>query len=179
MVAHHRRVTQRGNDFFVWRSLKSDMSGRNEQISASRPTSAMNGRLQLVRKGSTIAANVAEGPGGEFTLLKEYPFGDEDVNDVAIVAATGGPEAALDVRITDFMIRATSFPSTAADKVVAVPTGTTVPNNLGDDTAKGKLAAVLLIGLLITVSIAFALWFVVRRRPGVVVSDDNVNKSET
>src|SRR5262249_50799560 len=48
-------------------------------------------------------------------LLKQFPFGTEDLKLIRIVGGTGGPDATLDARITDFRVRAPSLPRTDSE----------------------------------------------------------------
>src|SRR5262249_33762346 len=69
-------------------------------------TQAKTGRLRLVRQGSTIFYYATEGLDDTFTLLQQFPFSAADIEDVRLVASTGGPKAALDVRVSDLSIKA-------------------------------------------------------------------------
>ena len=94
-------MTGDGDEFFLWRTQVNELKGKNEQKQEIRAASAKSGMLRLVRTGSTITGYVADGPSGDFVRIKEYPFGAEDLKNVAIVAATGGPNAAFDVSISE------------------------------------------------------------------------------
>jgi RNA polymerase sigma factor (sigma-70 family) len=73
------------------------------------PAAAGAGRLRLVRRGATLFFYTSEEPGETFTLLSRGGFGTKDLKDVRLLAATGGPAASLDVRVTDLRLRADGF----------------------------------------------------------------------
>jgi DNA-directed RNA polymerase subunit RPC12/RpoP len=66
---------------------------------------AKTGRLRLVRTGAELFFYRGEGD-NDFVLLDTQPFGTKDLKDVRIVASTGVPKAVLDVRVSEFRIRA-------------------------------------------------------------------------
>ncbi len=70
------------------------------------PASASTGRLRLVRRGAMLSCYTSEEPQEAFTLLSRGEFGTKDLKNVRLLAATGGPPASLDVRVTDLRIRA-------------------------------------------------------------------------
>jgi hypothetical protein len=111
----------KGPMLVAWSSLWNQAAGKNvsrvREVTAGAPT----GRLRLVRTGGLLAHYVAEGPGEDFKLLQEEPFPTDDLKDVRLVAATGSPEAALDVRLTDLRIRATAIANAEAVTKVTPP----------------------------------------------------------
>jgi len=58
-------------------------------------------------------------------IAGDIPFGIQDVNEMRIVATTGGPRAALDARVTDLRIRANTVSQHArqSSEAVAQPLG--------------------------------------------------------
>jgi hypothetical protein len=62
-----------------------------------------------VRRGRELSYYSAEGREGEFVFRAKIPFGDENLAAIRLVAATGGPSAAIDVRATDLHIRAATL----------------------------------------------------------------------
>jgi hypothetical protein len=74
------------------------------------PAGMKSGRLRLVRAGAILSHYVAEDAAGGFALLRQHPFGAEDVRAIHVGGHTGGRKAALDFRITDLRIRAESLP---------------------------------------------------------------------
>jgi hypothetical protein len=101
-----------------------------------------------------IAYYVSEGPDQEFRLLQGYPISPEDLENIRLLGVTGGPQAALDVRITDFHIRAESLPN--------------LPAATRQRGAKVWLMAAELVGLVITLVflLSLGLWLSRRQNRG-------------
>jgi hypothetical protein len=103
-----RRICQWGGpQFLTW--VRRQEEGGDKSRYKEHAAEASSGWLRMIRNGSMIAYYAAEGPEGSFTLLEQYPFSPDPIEDVRIVASTGGPQAALDVRVTDLHIRAESL----------------------------------------------------------------------
>jgi hypothetical protein len=153
-AALSRRVqSEWGTQFITSVSLWDGAAGKDRKKGNGFATKAKAGRLRLVRRGSVLAYYAAEGSGGDFTRLTEYPFGPEDLKDVRVVGCTGNAESFLDVRVTDLRIRAASLPPSGD--------GGRPPREVED---KGRPVVVALLGLALTLSvIALGAWFVVRR----------------
>ena len=84
--------------------------GKKEQITTQTfPTGTTKGRLRLVRAGAVLHFLAAEDGDDDFELLHSAEFGVKDLKSVRLTAATGGPNAAFDVRITDLRIHAEGF----------------------------------------------------------------------
>ncbi len=159
LVTLSRRVAKDGATFFLWSSLVDKATGVEEKKNFALRTAAKTGRLRLVRTGPNIASYVAEGGEGEaFRLVKQLPFGVDDLKEIGIVGATGSPQATLDVRVFDFLVRAEALPG--LDGAIAVA-DSSVPAPA--PTMKGW-GGVLLIGLVVTLSLALGLWLLVRGR---------------
>ena len=90
--------------------LKKAGKGKEQVAVKNIPSEAMTGRLRLVRAGGVLYYFAAEDWSDNFTLLHTAEFGAKDLKSVRVVAATGGPGAAFDVRATDLRIRAEAFP---------------------------------------------------------------------
>jgi hypothetical protein len=116
------------------------------------PTEARTGRLRLARTGSALSCFASEADNEDFVLLKEYPFSPLDVKQVFLHASTGGPNAELDVRVSDLHIVADALPDLAAS--ATPPAG----------TKRWFAAAVILNLLLLLVAGA---WLTLRRRRAV------------
>jgi serine/threonine protein kinase len=102
-----RRVEEvGGRQYVAWMSQWKEDLGQSRQEFREFPARSQAGRLRMVRRGAVVSYYAAEGPDKPFRLLREYPFGAEDVEDIRIVGSTGGPRAALDVRVTDLRIKA-------------------------------------------------------------------------
>jgi hypothetical protein len=103
-----RRVSRwSGTEFLAWARQKEDGHDRSKFKEFS--TRAKSGRLRLVRTGSIVSYYAAEGPDDLYTLLQQFPFSPNSLENIRIVASTGGPKAALDVRFTDLHVRAESL----------------------------------------------------------------------
>ena len=113
-----------GSRFIGWSNMWDNVGEKKVSHSISVPTKVMNGRLCLVRFGADVHYGYSDGPDGAFRFFKKFPFGAEDVRRVRVVGATGGAKATLDVRVTDFRIRADAIlnlPAGAAPAPVGQP----------------------------------------------------------
>jgi hypothetical protein len=149
------RSIQEQPAFGIWYQLRDQASGQGRtEESKQFPSKAMKGQLRLVRNGTTLSYYVAEDLSDKFTLLFEHPFCTEDIRAVRIGGQTGGTKASLDFRIADLRIRAQSFVN--------------LPDPSGADQAKpaerGWLFAGLLVGGVLTGSLALASWLAARQR---------------
>jgi hypothetical protein len=157
--------------FTAWAPALVDAKGKKLQRILYAPTAAKSGRLRVVRQGTAFAYFVAEGAGDEFRFLSRYALNEGPVTMIRLVAATGGPEAAVDVRFTDLRVRAESFPdqpggqganpADAAD--VDTPAGLT-GWQMALITSCAAIAVLLVLGLG-----GFAYWR--SRRPAAVRAD--------
>src|SRR6185503_7289897 len=77
--------------------------------------------LRMSRTGAELSYFFAEGDAEEFSLIKSYKFGAEDIRSFNIVGSTGGPKSSLDARVTDLVIRAAKFQRTPPAKPPAIP----------------------------------------------------------
>jgi hypothetical protein len=110
-------------------------------------TDAKSGQLRLVRTDTVLSFLSSPTDSEEFTLLKEYPFTTNDLKTVFLEASTNDPKDLVDVRITNLRVRA-----------AAIQTGKApLPR-------KGGLAAILLVGLVVTMFSILALWLILRWR---------------
>ncbi|HKI37078.1 MAG TPA: protein kinase [Gemmataceae bacterium] len=150
------RGVREGRQFTTWFQLTAEGADKphTEEL-RSFPSTNVAGRLRLVRTGPNLAHYVAEGPGEDCVLLRQHRFGPEDVRAVRLGGETGGPRAALDVRVSDLRIRADSLPSLPA----AAPTAPA-------PRSRKWLVAAGTAGLLITVSLMIPLLVWLRGRRG-------------
>lgn len=139
-----------GTQFAAWTILWNSELGKNQHNWHPFPASAKKGRLRMVRRDATVSYSVAEGAAADFKTLLELPFSNEDLKEVQIIGYTGGPRAALDVRFTDLIIRSGSLPDAGSAPGKQI-------------SWKGWTAAVLLLGLLL--SLALTVWLYLRQRP--------------
>jgi hypothetical protein len=139
-------ATREGTQFLAWMRLWHEELGKNQDRAKGFPTQAKSGRLRLVRTGSDLSYQVAEGAEPLFTALQQYPFGAENLKCVRLVGALGDPPASLDVRVTDLHIAAESLPDLAA----APPVPPARPRHW--------LAAVGIVGVLLAVLLGVGLY---------------------
>ncbi len=128
------------------------------------PARSPQGRMRLVRNGAMLSFWAAEAD-GKFEHLRETPFGTEDLSDVKLLATTGGPKAAFDVRFSDLYVRATGLPTVKA--VVLEKPVEPEPAAREHASSGGWLGAVIVIGVGLVVALALlsgAILFVARRK---------------
>jgi hypothetical protein len=101
-----KEPTPAGNDRFG----RPDFSSRETQSIERKAAAADSGRMRLVRSGETLFFYGSDGDNAAFELISSQPFGAKDLQNVRILASTGGAGAALDVLVTDLVIRADAFP---------------------------------------------------------------------
>ncbi len=75
------------------------------------PTSALSGSLRLVRTGTTLSYQVAEGGRSTFQELYQTEWRGEDLDTVRFAVDNGGSPTLVDVRIKAVSIRADDFGS--------------------------------------------------------------------
>jgi hypothetical protein len=125
------------------------------------PVQSKSGRLRYVRSGSDLYYALAEGADEEFTVKSKYSFGAEDLRAIRIIGVTGNETATLDMRLSDFCIRADAIPNAPAS--AGPPPVQVAPPQ---PPRKGSLAAVLAGGVAFGVLLAFGLgvWLFISRR---------------
>ena len=128
LAGFSRHVKAKGpTKYTAWRNQWDDATGKNKQKFKGFDVKGTKWRFRLTRTGATLSYFLAEEGDPDFRLLQQYDFVEDDVKDIRLVATTGGPLAALDVRITDLRIRAESLPNLeaveASPKTVAPPRG--------------------------------------------------------
>ena len=149
--------------YSAWRNQWDDATRKNKQKFKAFDVKSTKWRFRLARTGATLSYFVAEEGDPDFRLLQQYDFVEDDVKDIRLVASTGGPLAALDVRITDLRIRAESLPNLpkqeaaeASQKAVAPAKGAPITEEptRGEPTGRdwriwlaAGVGAVLLLGL--------------------------------
>jgi RNA polymerase sigma factor (sigma-70 family) len=146
-------LPQRGNRFVVetWNKEKP-----NQQFWKEYPAPSRTGKLRMVREGSTLSYQAADGPGDDF---REIHKGEYSADDVAIVRfALAGHPVRVDARLIDLRIRY------GAPIPADVPTP---PARGTKERSGGWLAASLLIGgflLALLVAVVGARWLFLRPR---------------
>jgi hypothetical protein len=157
MASFSRQVSRRfaRTQYLTWQSLWDEAAGKDQEQAFAVATPVKAGRLRMVRTGNLLAFEAAEGFDGAFERIKEYPFGSQNLKEVRILGATGGPQASLDVRVFDVRIRAAALPT--------LPTGDRLPAAEPEPPIrrKGFLAAALGVGLMVIVSLG--MWLYLRR----------------
>lgn len=138
------RVRNASNEtkFSSWAPTLTDDFGNKVTRHKFLPTEAKAGRLRMVRVGKDVSYHAAEEK-GEFTQYAKFTMADGDVKRVRLLGTTGGPKAALDIRFTDLVIRAESFPDLPAE--AQVNPGGVVAN----PTAPGSQSNLVIVGILI------------------------------
>jgi len=119
------------------------------------PASSLAGQLRLTRKGNKATCWASEKTGGPFRELRggSFDLGPEPVKTVRL-AALAGTEVALDLRILDLQIRASSpLSGQSQDSTTTRKAG-----------GKGWLAAAVLVGFVIAGCCLGCLWLAVRQR---------------
>jgi hypothetical protein len=114
LVALSRRVAkwwQGGTQFGAYTRAKDQRTNRPKERFETFLTKAKTGRLRIVRKGSVVSFEAAEGSSNEFKRLEQVPFDSGDVGEVRLVEGGGGPHGWLDVRVTELTIRADALPA--------------------------------------------------------------------
>jgi hypothetical protein len=109
------------------------------------PAQAKRGRLRLVRAGGDVSYFATEGD-GDFQLVQQYAVGTAPVKSIRIVGTTGGERASLDFRVHELRVRAES-----------------IPNLPSQQAAKGTLAVVGLVVMLVIIGLAVGFWLYRRR----------------
>ena len=95
-----------GKQFISWFALTKDDGGKPyADVLRSLASQSSTGRLRLVRVGSVLSFLAAEGENGEFKRVYRDTFRPDDVEQIRIGGYTGGPESALDARVTGVRIR--------------------------------------------------------------------------
>jgi hypothetical protein len=147
-----RSFEKDGQQFFgAWFSLRDEATGKERSQWKGTPTQALSGRLRLVRKGTVVSYYVAEEAQSNFTLIQEFSWSAEPLEELRLYGRTESPEGSLDVRITDFQLRAAALPGLSAK-----PT----PSSAG----RGSMAKGMILVLGITLATLSGVWFLVRRR---------------
>src|SRR5262249_210007 len=105
------------------------------------PTNATAGRLRLVRVGGEVSYFASDHPNAELRLLNQLPIGEQEMEDLRLIAFTGGPRATIDVRFSDLHIRMGNLPRPTEAPKPARPKGW-----LGTAAVLG-MVLLLLVGL--------------------------------
>jgi hypothetical protein len=102
--------------FTAWANRTNEATGKNDAQFKGFDAKSTRWRFRLARTGAVLSYLLAEQDEPDFRLLHQLAWFDEDLKDIRVVASTGGPQAALDVRVTDLRIRAESLPNLPDDE---------------------------------------------------------------
>jgi hypothetical protein len=158
------RLMRPGGDRIMWDRRYDNVGDKPKFAGGDEPCTDKLVRLRLRRSGAQLAYLWAVGAeGGEFKKLTQNHFGDDDVKQVSLRAATGQQPLSVDVRLIDLRIRsagATALPPVA---VAALPPASSAP---GTPPPRTWLVAVLLTGLalLLVFFLGLAAWILLLRR---------------
>jgi hypothetical protein len=148
-VTFSRRVrTAGGDEYFPWLLLPDEKSGKPLPQENHFPAPGRSGRLRLIRTGSKVSYWVAEGVDKEFQRLEEFAFSSEDVKNVGLYAASGGPKVVFDVRVLDLHVRAESLSD--------------LPPTV--DKPRGRAALVMILFGVLAATLFLGVWWYARRR---------------
>jgi serine/threonine protein kinase len=168
VAALSRRVeSSGGTEFLTWVSLWNEDAGKHEQHFKAFFTAAKTGRLRLTRLGSVVTYSVSEGEQAEFTQLLKYSFSAEDLEDVRILASTGGPKAALDARVSDLRVRAVSLSQTTPE-----------PGSFSGIQKGSKGGAAITLAALLVLAATVGVWLAVRHNRRAANQDADPNEED-
>jgi hypothetical protein len=147
--------------YSTWRNQWDDVTRKNKQKFKGFDVKGTKWRFRLARTGSTLSYYVAEEGDADFRLLQQWDFVEDDCKDVRVVAQTGGPLAALEVRVTDLRIRAESLPNlpiadASTAKQEAAPPGDPPGVPAGPGGWRIWLAAG--VGAILLLALGLAIW---------------------
>jgi hypothetical protein len=142
--------------------LPKDKWGNEQFDTIERPNSMRTqvteptGRLRLVRSGSVVFFYTSEGAAKAFALRHKGEFGTKDLKNVRLLGSTGGPGAALDVRVTDLWIRADALLRTVepVDAPVAIA-----------PVRRWRTMVLALAMVSVAIVLALGAWWYARHRP--------------
>ncbi len=139
-----------GSNFVPWQSLWNEPAKKGVISANVFSTKTKTGRLRLVRSGPHLYYGFAEGPDGDYRFRANFTFGPEDLREIRIIASTGGEQAAIEARATDFRLRADAIPRAPAAPPAAADQA---DGPAADPPAPSRawLKASLLIGAIIVV----------------------------
>ncbi len=133
-------------------------------VLGGKSATGTTGQLRIVRGGDELFFLASSGADQPFTLIKKIRFGPENIKRVSITGMTGHENAMLDVRLTDFSIRADAILGAPAPGAAAAPPA--LPAAADAQTKDGRiwLIAGLLVGLTVILLgvLAFGAWFLLR-----------------
>jgi serine/threonine-protein kinase len=147
-------LADKGSGYLTWISPV----GKNRYQGRHFPPAGKTGRLRLARAGNLVSYRVAEGESDQFRLLHQNEFVSGGLQDVQLIATTLGPEALLDLRISDLHIRAKAV----LDSPLVGPAE-------GPATGAGGRSRVFLVSTVVLVlglGLIYGVWLFARQRRG-------------
>lgn len=167
VIGFSRHMPNQGPSFFsTWHNAWDKKTKKNNQQFADFPAKSTKWRFRLTRTGALYSYYLSEDGDADFRLLQTFLFIDEDLKGVRLVAATGGPNAELDMRISDLRIRAESLPDKAALRDLQE-----VPDAPGATPQKGFSWFWLTVGMGILMVLAMVLALLRNRRVARIAHD--------
>ena len=154
-----RLVLPQGVQAIFWDKYNAKLWGEQQ---GAAPCTEKVGRLRLKRTGTTLLYLWAPGIDGDnFQQIHQMEFFADDMDAIRLTALTGRTPSSVDVRLLDLRVRG---------QLIATPILA---------AERGTLAAVLLVGMLVTLGFAIGAWlFVRRRRPAVLVGTGSAHLAQ-
>ncbi len=135
-----------------------DKFGANRQ--SFLPSKDTVGRFRFLRTGPTLYCLWAPGTqGDDFQILEQSEIGTNDIKTAWLNVFTGNQRMNVEARVLEWQIRGQKETNPVHDASKA-PGSLKIP---AINTAKGALAGALLLGMVITLSLALGAWLFIRR----------------
>jgi hypothetical protein len=116
------RYNRRDGNWYTWNKATTGEDGKRNFDGRIHPSDATAGKLQIVRRGTTVTFLVADAGRDAFVPLGQCDLGPEDVNLLRLAAENGKSDSPLDVRFGELDIRSVETvakdgtPATASDR---------------------------------------------------------------
>lgn len=121
-----RFLRPHGEQVFLCHRASTPLGEQRKHEGKRVPTTALSGNLRLVRRGTALSYQAAEGNRSEFQELYQTEWCREDLDTVRFAADNGGSSTVVDVCIQSVSIRADEFgPARAAPQPARWPIGMT------------------------------------------------------
>ncbi|HTU93194.1 MAG TPA: DUF1583 domain-containing protein, partial [Gemmataceae bacterium] len=104
-----RFIRPDGDQVFLCHRATTPPGEERRHEGKSSPTTALSGNLRLVRKGTALSYQVAEGNRSEFQELYQTEWAAEDLETIRFAADNGGSPTVIDAYIKAIGIRADEF----------------------------------------------------------------------
>ena len=149
-----------GPTLSIARTVRFDSEGVSwDKFGANRqdflPSKDAAGRFRFLRTGPTLYCLWAPGTQGDaFQILEQSEIGTNDIKSAWMNVFTGNQTMNVEARVLEWRIRGQKETNPVHDPLKA-PGQLKIP---GISTAKGGLAGALLLGMVITLSLALVVW---------------------